>query len=190
MLIISCKKNEPEIKVIPKDENLDLKYEVLNQLVQNDSLTGDFDRLIYNATLLPATINENIDEPKLLGVNLKYDTVFLRKDSAYYIKQEKLDLNFKLDRNKIKSNLKYVTSEELHKLRENERSDFWTEFDKKFNGKCIRTYSVPFFNKAKTMCVVQNSVSCGALNAMGYISVYKKINGKWVQADTYNHWIS
>lgn len=190
LVIISCKQNESKVKVVPKDETLDLKYEVLNQLIKNDSLVGDFDRFIYNETLLPATINENIDEPKLLGVNLKYDTVFLRKDSVYYIEQEKLDLNFKLNKNKIKSSLKYVTDEELYKLRENEKKDFWTEFDKKFNGKCIRTYSVPFFNKAKTICVVQNSISCGPLNATGNISIYKKTNGVWIQVASYNHWIS
>lgn len=189
-LIISCKKNESNIKVSLKDETLDLKYEVLNQLIENDSIAHYHKSFIYMKTLLPATINKDSNDVRPLGVDLKYDSIFLVKDSAYYKNQEKINLKFKLDKSKIKGSLRYMTDQEFQKMRENPLNNFWDEFYKKYEHKCMRSYSVPFFIKDKTMCVVQNSTSCGILDGIGYIGIYKKINGKWIMVSSYSHWIS
>ncbi|MFC3160168.1 hypothetical protein ACFOEQ_18355 [Chryseobacterium arachidis] len=174
LLLICCKTSEEQKEIIPKDETLDLKYEVLNQLIKNDSMTADANRFIYTTKLFPARINKDINEPKPLGVDLQYDSIFLENDSAYYKNQEKIDLSFRLNKSKIRSKSKCIEGQELQKMHENKISDFWTEFYKKYENKCIKSYSVPFFNKDKTMCVVQNSTSCGILDAAGYTALYKK----------------
>jgi hypothetical protein len=190
LLIISCKKNEANLEVIPKDVTLDLKYEVLNQLIKSDSLMPYFNHFIYCSTLTPVNIDVDENEIRPLGVDLKYDSIFLQKDSAYYKRQVKVALNFKFDKTKIKSNLKYITGQELQKLSENKVNDFWTEFNTKYKSKCICYYSVPFFNKDKTICVVQYSTSCGPLAGDGKTSLYEKINGKWTIIKSYDKWVS
>ncbi|CEJ71946.1 hypothetical protein BN1195_04300 [Chryseobacterium oranimense G311] len=190
LIIISCKKNDSKLTVVSKDHDLNLRYEVLNQLI--DSISFENNSYILVSTLRTVYLNkdENNDEPRPLGFVLEYDSVFSKNDSAYYKNQEKIVSDFRLDKTKICKKLRYVTDEELHKLDENRKSDFWTEFNKKFGGTCIRSFSVPFFNKDKTMCIVQSSTSCGYLNGSGYTAVYKKINGKWVEVKALQNWIS
>ncbi|MCU7614689.1 hypothetical protein N0B16_09610 [Chryseobacterium sp. GMJ5] len=190
LMIISCKEPELKNEVILKDETLDLNYEVLNQLIKDDSLAPDFNHLMYNLTLSVVSIGTDDSEIKPLGINLKYDSIFLQQDSAYYRNQGKKMSNFKFNKIKINSNVRYITGQELQKLREKKKSDFWTEFGKKYGEKCIRSFSIPFFNKDKTICIVENSVSCGYLNANGYTAMYKKINGKWKVIKSFDHWIS
>lgn len=191
LLLISCKKKVVEKEIIQKDGTLDLRYEVLNQLIDNDSLSYNQNHFIYSSTLKSVYLYENqTDEPKPIGITLKYNSDFLQKDSAYYRNQEKMIFNFRFDKRKVRQKLQYATDEELHKLNEIKNSDFWTEFDKKYGHRCIHSFSVPFFNKDKTMCIVQNSVSCGYLNANGYTAIYKKINGDWKEIKSFDHWVS
>ena len=203
MLIISCKKNELQKKIILKDETLDLKYEVLNQLIidgqKEDSLMLANDNFkqnyIYNISskkiYLATKIKDNNEPPPaVLGINLEYDSLFLEKDSVYYKQEEKILSEFKFDKNRINKNLQYTNDEELYKIGKIKPQDFWTEFDKKYKDKCIRTYSVPFFNKDKTICIVQYSTSCGPLYGGGQTSQYKKINGRWKVIKSFDHWVS
>ena len=190
LLLISCKKNDVKKAIIPKDELLNLRYEVLNQLIKSDSATLGFNHFIYNSTLSPVNIDIEDNEIRPLGIDLKYDSIFLQKDSGYYKNQERHVLNFKLDKSRIKSKLKYITGQELQELQEIKKSNFWTEFDKKYGHNCIRRFSVPFFNKDKTMCIVQNSMSCGPLDGGGNTIIYKKKNGKWVVLRTFDQWVS
>lgn len=191
LLFLSCKKAEPKTNTLDKDSSLDLRYEVLNQLIDEDVSSCKPNKILYIITLRNVYFDESeSDEPKPIGVNLKYDSIFLQKDSAYYRSQEKIIANFKFDKTRIKQKLQYVTDGDLHNLEVNKKDDFWTEFEKKYGNKCIHSFSVPFFNKDKTMCVVQNSVSCGFLNANGYNAIYKRVNGKWVKVKSFEHWIS
>lgn len=187
LLIFACNESENRKKVAPKDETLDLKYEVLNQLI--DSLEPDYNHNVYVTTLKKVYLKES-DESRPLGIIIKYDSIFLLKDSTYYKNQEKQILSFRFDKNKINKNLQYTTDEELYKLSENKKNDFWNEFHKRYGNKCIQSFSVPFFNRDRTMCVVQNSTSCGYLSGDGYTAIYKKVNGKWVQVKSFDHWIS
>ncbi|MGG5209563.1 hypothetical protein ACQWU4_11495 [Chryseobacterium sp. MIQD13] len=143
------------MSIHPKDENLDLRYEVLNQLIANDSISFKKNNYIFISTLKTVSFNENGDsnEPRPLGSVLTYDTIFSRKDSVYYKNQEKIISDFRLDKAKIHEKLRYVTDEELNTLEENRKSDFWTEFHKKFGYICIRSFSVPFLIKIK-QCVL------------------------------------
>lgn len=198
LIVVSCKKGENrKEKVIPKDETLDLKYEVLNQLISEAESKEKFaDGYIYNVSLMPISLemkSMNTYEPPPppgFGINLNYDSIFISKDSAYYRDEIQILKKFKFDKNRIKKHLQYTTDDELYQLNENKESDYWTEFDKKYGNKCIQRFSVPFFNKDKTMCIVQNSTSCGPLDGNGYTAIYKKVDGKWIEVRTFDHWIS
>ncbi|KFF20523.1 hypothetical protein [Chryseobacterium sp. JM1] len=191
LLMISCKKSEINLNTSVIDEELDLRYEVLNQLIDNERMSTEEKNDIFIVPLKSVYLFEKREDESLpLSVILKYDSVFLMRDSAYYKNQAKTTFNFKLDKTKIKRPLQYATEEGLDKLTENGKKDFWVAFRTKFGNKCFRKLSVPFFNKEKTMCIVENSISCGYLSGSGYTAIYKKINGKWVEIKIVEQWIS
>lgn len=198
MLLISCKKNEVRKEITPKDETLDLKYEVLNQLItdqiREDSINGTLHDNIYNIAVKRVffeELNENEEPPPpVLALNFSYDSIFAIKDSSYYKDQDRKLINFNLQKSKIKKKLAFITTDEILKLSAQYERDFWKQFQKKYGDKCIRTFSVPFFNKNKTVCIVENSMSCGPLYGGGSTSIYKKVNGKWVVLKIYDIWVS
>lgn len=198
LLLICCKKKEVEKEIIPKDETLDLKYEVLNQLItdqiREDSINGILQDNIYNIAvkrIFFEKLNENEEPPPpVLALNFSYDYFFAIKDSFYYKNQDRYLVNFNLQKSRIKKKLDFVTTDEILNLSIKYKRDFWKQFRKKYGDKCIQTFSVPFFNKNKTVCLVQNSMSCGSLYGGGSTSIYKKVNGKWVVLKTYDIWVS
>ncbi|MNU12859.1 hypothetical protein D3C71_08920 [compost metagenome] len=198
LILISCKKNEVKKEITPKDETLDLKYEVLNQLItdqiREDSINGTLHDNIYNIAVKRfffEELNENEEPPPpVLVLNFSYDSIFAIKDSSYYKNQDRNLINFNLQKSKIKKKLAFITTDEILKLSAKYERDFWKQFQKKYGDKCIQTFSVPFFNKNKTVCIVENSMSCGPLYGGGSTLIYKKISGKWKVINSYNHWVS
>lgn len=198
LLLISCKKNEARKEIIQKDETLDLKYEVLNQLIteqiREDSINDILHDNIYNIAvkrIFFEELNENEEPPPpVLALNFSYDSIFAIKDSSYYKNQDRNLINFNLQKSRIKNKLDFVTTDEILNLSIKYERDFWKQFRKKYGDKCIQTFSVPFFNKNKTVCIVQNSMSCGPLYGGGSTSIYKKVNGKWVVLRTFDQWVS
>lgn len=187
--LISCKQNNKLeiIKSIPEDETLSLKYEVLNQLIKEDSINSHSKNFVYSKAVLPISIISKRDEERTLGLDLKYDSLFRVEDSSFYKIQEKIDYRFKLDSSKIHSKIQYVTAEEFYNMRNNGVEKFWTNFNKRFEGKCMRGYSVPFFTKDKTICVVQTSTSCGMFDGYKFTVIYRKISGKWTIIRSYDY---
>ncbi|MDQ8142968.1 hypothetical protein [Chryseobacterium sp. CFS15] len=198
LLLISCKKNEARKEIIQKDETLDLKYEVLNQLItdqiREDSINDILHDNIYNIAvkrIFFEELNENEPPPPpVLALNFSYDSIFAMKDSSYYKNQDRNLINFHLQKSRIKNKLDFVTTDEILNLSIKYERNFWKQFRKKYGDKCIQTFSVPFFNKNKTVCIVQNSMSCGRLYGGGSTSIYKKVNGKWVVLRTFDQWVS
>ncbi len=198
LLLISCKKNEARKEIIQKDETLDLKYEVLNQLItdqiREDSINDILHDNIYNIAvkrIFFEELNENEPPPPpVLALNFSYDSIFAMKDSSYYKNQDRNLINFNLQKSRIKNKLDFVTTDEILNLSIKYERNFWKQFRKKYGDKCIQTFSVPFFNKNKTVCIVQNSMSCGRLYGGGSTSIYKKVNGKWVVLRTFDQWVS
>lgn len=198
LLLISCKKNEARKGIIQKGETLDLKYEVLNQLItdqiREDSINDILHDNIYNVAvkrIFFEELNENEEPPPpVLALNFSYDSIFAMKDSSYYKNQDRNLIHFNLQKSRIKNKLDFVTTDEILNLSIKYERNFWKQFRKKYGDKCIQTFSVPFFNKNKTVCIVQNSMSCGPLYGGGSTSIYKKVNGKWVVLRTFDQWVS
>ena len=191
-LFFSCKE---------RDENLDLKYEVLNQLIKNDEKEkSDFEILYksYSSTNLQII---NLDKEKLNenviyanSINLKSDSIFSSKDIDYLISQTSPydSKTFDLIPRKINGEYEIIKESDLDDFKNNYKGakDYWAKFNKKFGKKCVRTYSEPIFNLKKDICIVQISESCGPLWGGGKTSIYKKTNGVWEEIDSMKHWVS
>lgn len=195
-LLFSCKK---------KDETLNLKYEVLNQLIDediaNDKLFGDANNYLYKI-LEPSDIafkvkvtNYNESPPPASSsgtIYLPEDGIFSKEDLKYIKIQLKTNSNFVLDTTRITSKVDFINEEKLYKIRENYKSadDYWIKFKREFGEKCTRSYSIPYFNKEKDICIVITSMSCGPLEGGGSTAIFKKINGKWKVIQTLDRWVS
>ncbi|WP_131724348.1 hypothetical protein [Chryseobacterium indologenes] len=177
---------------ISNDETLNLRYEVLNDLINSDEQYSDPENCcIYNIAPENAFFhieNEESDESPL-GINLMYNNDFPVVDSALFNIENKDLANFKLNKTRISKNLTFINQEELDKIKKPD-ADFWTVFREKYPNKCIRNISVPFFSKDRSTCIIKVSTSCGSLDGSGYTGVYQKINGRWIEIKTFNNWIS
>ncbi|GEM_PF-810943 len=207
LIVFSCKKEITEEKPISVETKssaeLDkLRYEFLNQIlsedVQKNSIEGINMSSLYQISLKKINLpenklvsnNEEPLPPPGLYLAIRYDSLFLEKDSLFYISESKDLENFKFDKSLIKEKLDYINWEELNNFSIDNRSDFWVNFNKKYPDTCIKTFSVPFFNKEKNICIITYSSSCGPLWGGGFTGIYKKENGKWKMINMLNSWVS
>ncbi|MGA9213549.1 hypothetical protein [Kaistella sp.] len=195
-LLFSCKK---------KDENLNLKYEVLNQLIAddiaNDQINNNSRSYLYksNSATNIQIVNlntEKLNENTIIfnSIELKNDSIFSSNDIDYLIFQTVPydSKQFDLDKGKIYGELNIIKSADLKELQNNYTSpkDYWAKFQIKFGDKCIRNYSEPIFNLNKNICIVKISESCGPLEGGGSTSIFQKVNGKWKVIKTLDRWVS
>ena len=202
VLLFSCKKD---------DETLDLKYEVLNQIIAEDiyenKASGYTEKYLYQISKpihlrFREKLSEKKDEitepprPSSRGiVYLPENGTFTKNDLMYIKIQIKANSNFILDTAKITSKVEFIDKGKFQKFQKSQENyvsakDYWEKFRAEFGDKCLRNYSIPYFNKDKNICIVISSVSCGPLWGGGETSVYKKINGKWIVIKTHDHWVS
>ena len=195
-MLFSCKK---------EDENLDLKYEVLNQLIHEDIVrdkqTNDSIKYIYKSYSATKISFINLDKEKLADneirpntIEIKRDSIFSSKDLDFLVSQTSPydSRNFDLDKEKIKDKIEIVKGSEITKISIESKSvdDYWIKFRKKYGNKCLRSYSEPIFNLKKNICIIRVSESCGPLWGGGFTGIYKKVNGTWVIIDSFDHWVS
>lgn len=197
VLLFSCQQ---------KDDNLDLKYEVLNQLISdeisNDKLSNTDLEYIYNISV-PKELNfeqkitnllsnEEIPPPPGGRIRISVDSIFNKQDVESMLLQEKTNLKFQFDSNRINSKVNFIDQQQFKKLIEENlpAKEYWKKFRKIFGNKCLRTYSVPYFSKTKNICIVIFSESCDSLWGRGVTGIYKKENGKWKLIKTSGNWVS
>lgn len=201
-LLICCKKD---------DLNLDLKYEVLNQLiaeeVAEDKESGYPEKYLYKISK-PVDVKfgeqlvEKKDEisepppPRADGtIYLPQDGTFTKEDLAYLKIQLKTNSTFVLNIATITSKVEFIDPEKFLRFQKSQEKygsarDYWIKFRNEFGDKCLRNYSTPLFNKDKTICIIIDSMSCGPLEGGGQTSIFKKINGKWNLIQTLDRWVS
>ena len=190
-MLFSCKK---------EDENLDLKYEVLNHIISNEENNLDKNNgmnHVYNIKVIKVSfpenkqIENNLEKPPPgLSMIINYDKDFLETDSLFYKTQAEGLQDFKFEKSRIIQKVKFITSKELESFYLKTGQNFWKEFSHKYPNTCIKTFSVPFFNKEKNTCIVTVSASCGPLWGGGFMGIYKKVNGKWILIGRRDSWIS
>ena len=205
LFVFSCKEKAKHKTVIlektKSSAELDkLRYEFLNQIlnedIRKDSIEGINESNLYQISLknieLPENriTNEELVPPPLFYFQLKYDSLFLEQDSLFYKSQANDLKNFQFDKKLISKKLNYIDQEELQSFSKDNHSDFWENFNNKYPNTCIKTISVPFFNKEKNICIATYSYGCGSLWGNGFTGVYKKENGKWKLLETSDYWVS
>ena len=192
VLLFSCKK---------EDENLDLKYEVLNQIISEDILenkaSGYTEKYLYKISepidlkfreKLSEKENEIIElpPPRSHGIIYLPENGTFTKDDLTYIKiQLNTNSNFAFKPTKIISKVEFIDTEKFKKFQKSQENyvsarDYWGKFRAEFGDKCLRNYSIPYFNKEKNICIVINSISCGPLWGGGKLrSIRRQMgNGK------------
>ena len=92
------------------------------------------------------------------------------------------------DKDKLK-NFWVLTPSDLKKIEEIENDNYWENYRKLFgNGK--NSYSIPIFNKSKTVVIIQIESQGDYLLGHESIFIYLKKNGKWKLYKEELLWIS
>ena len=199
ILLFSCKKN---------DENLELKYEVINELISknveyhkmvkknlgiNDST--DYFVINYNFSVYDEkewkTYSDSVRsiDPKIKivvepddAIMLLSDSIFSRKDIEYLKKQIDKNKDFQIDQRKISLHTKFISQKEIDNILKHRRN---------YKGKGYVSFSVPLFNLKKDKCIIR-AESCGIYppGCAGGIIILQKKNGKWAEFIKSNHWVN
>ena len=201
--LISCNSKTEEIKeeevAVFSDNGTTIYesdiYEVINAFFENKKETDSLEGYNSKEKLLTISLIEDyapLDFKYIFSVFEGNDSLFKEDDKDFIIRQTK-ELN-KLDLNKnYISNYKIIpkdTMDVFYKYLETENKRFWDEFPKKFQGDEINSISLPIFNSRKDIAIITIGRSYGPLSGSGFMIIYKKENGKWIQQDGGLMWIS
>lgn len=140
----------------------------------------------FNSFINPDSVHEFNLESRPGYKHIINDTLFIFKDTSLFssadiefIKfQIPAGMSFKWTANNIVgSNI--ISSKKISRYFKNDVDAGWTKFNNKYkNG--FTTYSIALFSLDKKTCVVYTARHCGGLCGFGGLSVYKKVNGKWI----------
>jgi len=86
------------------------------------------------------------------------------------------------------TNIKQVKKDSLNSIFAG-KGDGWEYFYTHF-GKGFHSFSYPIFLRNDNYCIFYFDNSCGWLCGVGWLSLYKKVNDKWVELKTYCNWVS
>lgn len=199
LLFFSCKE---------KDENLDLKYEVINHVISKDKnyhqmvkenlginnstnyfvINHNFSFLDENDwKIFTDSIRKTNSEIKIViepddSIVMQSDFIFSKSDIEYIKKQIDENKEFIIDKNKISSPEKFISQNELNQIIKNSRN---------YEGKQYVNISVPLFNLKKDKCIIK-AKSCGINppGCGGSVTVLQKKNGKWVELRNICKWVN
>jgi len=191
-----------------KDENLDLKYEVINELISengkyhqmvkgdlgiidstnyfvinhNFSVLDENDWKFFSHSLRKTDPNIKIVIEPDDSIVLQSDSIFSKKDIEYIKQQVDENKEFKIDKNKISSPEKFISQNELEQILKHWRN---------YKGKQYVNFSIPLFNLKKDKCIIK-AESCGInpLGCGGSVTVLQKKNGKWVELRNIYNWVN
>ena len=153
------------------------EYVFINAVL--DSISHDFIYLADNSTI--AVLIE--DTTQILS-----DKLFTSRDISAFRNQIKTISNKKWDRSSIQS-LYVLQKIELDELFAHDISQGWNAFHQNY-GQGFIMCSFPIFNSDKKMCIVEINYFCGSKCGGGSVTLFKKIEKKWVVIKNYAEWVS
>jgi|GEM_PF-3249911 len=199
LFVFSCKE---------KDETLELKYEVLNRVIEENIKihkqaeehlgiidSTDFFVMDYNFKILDEkdwskysdSVKKENSEIRIIvepenSIVLMSDSIFTKQDIQFIKQQTKENYHFKLDSKRIKEKVKFISQEEL---------DGFLSKRKKSVGKNYVKLAVPFFNMKKDKCLMKAN-DCGIYppGCGGSVFILQKKNGKWELLKTLKRWVN
>lgn len=87
----------------------------------------------------------------------------------------------------FKNKVTYLTNKELDLVFEDGE---WENYYKKYKNQPIIRCSRPGFNERKDRAMIYYSKTRGSRAGVGYIIILEKVDGKWIQKDSCNIWVS
>jgi hypothetical protein len=104
--------------------------------------------------------------------------LFSSADIEFIKLQITAGMHFKWTANNILGS-NVISSKEISRYFKKGVDSGWAKFNSKYkNG--FTSYSIPLFSLDKKTCIVYMARHCGSLCGHGALSVYKKVNGKWI----------
>ncbi len=86
----------------------------------------------------------------------------------------------------LKNKVTYLSGKELNLI----FKGGWENYYKIYKYQSIISYSRPGFNASKDKAMIYYSTTSGGLSGAGYFLILEKVNGKWLQKESANVWIS
>ncbi|MDD4823055.1 MAG: hypothetical protein PHI48_10935, partial [Bacteroidales bacterium] len=86
----------------------------------------------------------------------------------------------------LKNKVTYLTNKELNLV----FKGGWENYYKIYKYQPIIRYSRPGFNERKDRAMIYYSKTKGSRAGVGYIIILEKVDGKWIQKDSCNIWVS
>jgi hypothetical protein len=148
-----------------------------NSLLENDSLK--YIKLMCFSIPHTKTFVNLIDELPDTIVNI---------DNKIYLKNQICTKTKLWDKYKLK-NFWVLTPFDLQKIENIENDNYWGNYRKLF-GSGKNSYSVPIFNKSKTVAIIQIKSQGDYLLGHESIKIYLKINESWILYKDELLWIS
>ena len=145
-----------------------------------------------HSTQLKDSLTFNLIENMNLGVfsddtsDFLTDSLFNKDDIAYFREQLALMDNVKWQNGKI-TGATIITENDINKTFK--KKNGWERFRKK-HGNCLTSYSLPLFNTTFEYCIFYHWTQCDYLAGGGRLDLYKRSNGKWKYARSYNIGVS
>ena len=158
-------------------------YEFINEIYyKNDSIANDslkYRKLMCFSIPHSKAFVNLIDELPDSIVNI---------DNKIHLKNQIYTKTKLWDKDKLK-NFWVLTPSDLKKIEEIENDDYWENY-RKFFGNGKNSYSIPIFNKSKTVVIIQIESQGDYLLGHESIFIYLKKNGKWKLYKEELLWIS
>ena len=86
----------------------------------------------------------------------------------------------------LKNKVTYLAGKELNLV----FKGGWDNYYKIYKYQPIISYSRPGFNATKDKAMIYYSTTTGGLSGAGYFLILEKVNGKWIEKESFNIWIS
>lgn len=175
------KGQEKGLEKIPKKDSANIQ-----RFLENYKSTSSYAVLIKETQMPSNEKNPSYESMISMGGYLKdklrsFDSVMLVNMIRSSEKSITID-SFEVLINKVT----YLTNKELSLV----FKGGWENYYKIYKYQPIIRYSRPGFNERKDRAMIYYSKTKGSREGVGYIIILEKVDGKWIQKDSCNIWVS
>jgi len=173
-----------DLEKIPKEDTANIQ----RQKAYLENYKNTSYAVLIKETQMPSNLkNPSYESMISMGGYLKdkllsFDSVMLVNMIRSSEKSITID-SFKVFINKVT----YLTNKELDLVFEDGE---WENYYKKYKNQPIIRCSRPGFNERKDRAMIYYSKTKGSRSGAGYIIILEKVDGKWIEKDRCNIWVS
>lgn len=180
ILTISCSQEKRDISKVNNYSNPFLSDSITYNFI-NEVLSQEFERyefscdIVLNKAQIPLFFRPE-DSLQIIRMN----SLFNKEDISFIFQQKAWSQNFELNPKLIKGK-KVIPLDSIQAGAKKLGLLYLKEFREKYakGGYCFIT--MPLFNKDKSIAIVKKEMICGNFCGERHLSVYKRINKRWVK---------